>query len=227
MLYKTLSMFSVFLIFSFTASLPTFFSSCYVRIGFHLLSSKHLLFPQNLPPRPLSSHQPKQTFAMAMAADKGANGAEGAASSGKKKASSGGKKKKDDGLAALLAEGVSGKGASTGKQGKKKVTTNAPAAASPPVKATADGSVATSNGGTKTLDKSGGASRNESSSVSGANNKNAADGTVVENGGGSAQGVGVEGYTRHWPDEPSVLAFMFRPDLPTDAFTVIAMQLYN
>jgi hypothetical protein len=24
-----------------------------------------------------------------------------------------------------------------------------------------------------------------------------------------------------------VLAFIFRPDLPTDAFTVIAMQLYN
>jgi hypothetical protein len=43
----------------------------------------------------------------------------------------------------------------------------------------------------------------------------------------SGLAAGVAGYARHWPDESSVLAFVFRADLPTDAFTVIATQLYN
>ena len=35
------------------------------------------------------------------------------------------------------------------------------------------------------------------------------------------------GYARRWPDEPTVLRFIFRSDLPTDAFSMIAKQLYN
>ena len=35
------------------------------------------------------------------------------------------------------------------------------------------------------------------------------------------------GYARRWPDEPTVLRFIFSSALPTDAFSMIAKQLYN
>jgi len=41
------------------------------------------------------------------------------------------------------------------------------------------------------------------------------------------KGSDLPGYSRHWPDDCNTLTFMFRPDLPTDAFAVIAKYLYN
>ena len=51
-------------------------------------------------------------------------------------------------------------------------------------------------------------------------------------GGGGAAAEDEDGeeggaYKRHWPDEPSVLSFVFRDDLPTDAFNVVVKFLYS
>ncbi len=43
----------------------------------------------------------------------------------------------------------------------------------------------------------------------------------------AAAAAAASGYQRHWPDDAASLRFVFRSDLPTDAFSVIIKQLYN
>mmetsp|Transcript_82476 Transcript_82476/g.160861 ORF Transcript_82476/g.160861 Transcript_82476/m.160861 type:complete len:511 (+) Transcript_82476:40-1572(+) len=152
----------------------------------------------------VSQHQPEETFAMAMQAEKkksggGAAAAASKASSKKKEKSAkskGGTGGSEDGdLASLLAEG-----AKIGKAGKSaKNCSGASKAANK------------STGGVATLEKTGAAAAESSSGGSDPTKERKAD----------------AGYQRHWPDDSSVLTFMFREDLPTDAFASIAVFLFN
>ena len=46
-------------------------------------------------------------------------------------------------------------------------------------------------------------------------------------GGGKGRESEAEDYTRQWADQPAVLRFVFRADLPMDAFGMIAKMMYN
>jgi len=55
-------------------------------------------------------------------------------------------------------------------------------------------------------------------------------GKAAAGGKGECSGTLLDGggdYRRHWTDEAACFGFVFRADLPDDAFSVIAKQLFN
>jgi hypothetical protein len=156
----------------------------------------------------VSTHQPVETFAMAMQSkDKTKKTKEGEGAGKKKKkekskAASGG----GADLSGILAEGIKKGGKSAGKATGKGAAAAAAAAA--------DKASSSSSSSTATAkDKTAGAAA-------------AAAGTLGESKFEKAEDTS-GGYQRHWPDDSSVLKFIFREDLPTDSFSRIAVFLFH
>jgi len=161
----------------------------------------------------VSTHQPVETFAMAMQPkDKTKKTKEGEGAGKKKKkekskAASGGGGGSAD-LSGMLAEGIKKGGKAAGKAAGKGGTAAAAAAAK-----------ASSSSTATAKDKTTGAAASAAEA-------SAAAGTSGESKFEKAEDTS-GGYQRHWPDDSSVLKFIFREDLPTDSFSRIAVFLFH